>query len=74
VDEIGSAVAAWQVEEAMNRLTPDHRRVVVDVYYRGRTSAQAAERLGIPEGTVRSRLFYALRALKVALDELGWER
>lgn len=72
-DEISAAVVAWQVEEGMNRLTDDHRRVVVEVYYRGRTSGQAAERLGIPEGTVRSRLFYALRALKVALDELGWE-
>lgn len=72
-DEIGSAVVSWQVEEAMSRLTADHRKVVVEVYYRGRTSREAAVCLGIPEGTVRSRLFYALKALKVALDELGWE-
>jgi RNA polymerase sigma-70 factor (ECF subfamily) len=32
-----------------------------------------AEELGIPDGTVRSRLFYALKALKLVLEEMGWE-
>ena len=34
---------------------------------------ELALELGIPEGTVRSRLYYALRALRLTLDEMGWE-
>ena len=63
----------WLVEEALRRLRPEHRSVVVEIYYRGRPSSEVAALLGIPEGTVRSRLFYALKALRLALDEVGWE-
>ena len=62
---------SWVVSEAITRLSSDHRSVLLDCYYRGLPVAEAARHLGIPEGTVKSRTFYALRALKVALEEMG---
>jgi RNA polymerase sigma-70 factor (ECF subfamily) len=49
----------------------DHRKVVIELYYRRRTVTEAAKALGIPTGTVKSRSFYALRALRDALEERG---
>ncbi len=72
-DEVERAMASWQVEEAIRQLTPEHRCVLVEIYFRGRTSKEMAERLDIPEGTVRSRLYYALRSLKPILEKMGWE-
>jgi RNA polymerase sigma-70 factor (ECF subfamily) len=62
---------SWVVAEAVTRLSPDHRAVLLECYYRGRPVAEAARRLGVPEGTVKSRTHYALRALKMALEEMG---
>jgi len=72
-DAVEQAMVGWQVEEAIRRLRPEHRQVLVDTYYRGRSGRDVAEALGIPEGTVRSRLFYALRTLRLTLEEMGWE-
>ena len=62
---------SWVVAEALTRLSPEHRAVLLECYYRGRSVAEAARRLGVPEGTVKSRTHYALRALRLALEELG---
>lgn len=62
---------SWAVAEALASLRPDHRDVLVETYYRGRSVAEAAATLGIPAGTVRSRTFYALKAFKLALQERG---
>jgi RNA polymerase sigma-70 factor (ECF subfamily) len=43
----------------------------VATYYRGMTVAETAEELGVPVGTVKSRAYYALRALRLALTERG---
>ena len=67
VEPLDEALLAWQVEEAMRRIGEDHRRVLVETYYRGRPYAEVAEELGVPEGTVKSRVYYGLRALRVAL-------
>jgi RNA polymerase sigma-70 factor, ECF subfamily len=72
-DDVEGALVSWQVEEAIRRLRPEHRQVLVETYYRGRRSREVAQELSIPEGTVRSRLFYGLRALRLILDEMGWE-
>lgn len=61
----------WLVEEALGRLSDDHRTVLIECYYRGQSTRAAAERLGIPEGTVKSRSHYALRALRLVLAEMG---
>lgn len=62
---------SWVVAEALDRLSADHREVLVECFYRGQSVAQAALHLGIPAGTVKSRTHYALRALRLALEELG---
>jgi RNA polymerase sigma-70 factor (ECF subfamily) len=59
------------VVAALRTLSPEHRDVVLECYFRGSSVAQAAETLGIPPGTVKSRAHYALKALRLALDELG---
>jgi RNA polymerase sigma-70 factor, ECF subfamily len=71
VEEADRAVEAWTVADALNRLSPAHRQVLVECFYRGHSVAEAAERLGVPLGTVKSRTHYALRALRVALEESG---
>ncbi len=73
VDPLESSVNGLLVSEALRRIGPDHRTVLVETYFRGRTYAEVSQRLGIPEGTARSRTFYALRAMRVALEEMGWE-
>jgi len=70
--ELDHALLAWQVEEALTRLSGDHRVVLVEIHLRGRPLADVARELGIPVGTVKSRAYYALRALRVVLEELGW--
>ena len=65
------ALEAWHMAEALRSLTADHREVIIETYYRDRSVAQAAERLGIPPGTVKSRLYHGLRNLRVALQDRG---
>ena len=45
--------------------------MIVELYYRDRSVADAARELGVPEGTVKSRAYYALRALRAACEERG---
>ncbi|GIJ49556.1 RNA polymerase sigma factor [Virgisporangium aliadipatigenens] len=68
-DAVERMVAVQTVRSSLPALTPEHRSVLVELYYRGSTTAEAAERLGIPEGTVKSRTFYALRALGIAIGD-----
>ena len=71
VDQVDSMLDTWIVAEALDRLTPEHREVIVECYYRGRSTAEAAETLQIPVGTVKSRTHYALRALRLTMQEMG---
>lgn len=70
-DEADRVLESWGVADALRALRPEHRQVLVQTYYLGRSVAEAAAELGIPGGTVKSRTFYALRALKLALEERG---
>ena len=70
-DEVNSALDRMLIGDAMAQLSADHRAVVRRSYYLGWTTAQIAEDLQIAEGTVKSRLHYALRALRLALQEKG---
>jgi RNA polymerase sigma-70 factor (ECF subfamily) len=72
-DQLEQALLAWQIEEALRRIGDAHRRVVLETYFRRRPYAEVADELGIPEGTVKSRVYYALRALRLALEEMGWD-
>jgi RNA polymerase sigma-70 factor (ECF subfamily) len=71
VDHTDQLLQSWVVADAVLTLSPDHRNVLLECFYRGRSVAEAARRLGIPEGTVKSRTHYALRALKLTLEEMG---
>lgn len=66
-DHAERAAEMLDVREAVKTLTPEHREVLVLVYFRGASVAEAAETLGIPPGTVKSRAYYALRALRRVL-------
>src|SRR6185312_10687717 len=70
-DGIDEALERWLVSDALATLAPAHREALLHTYYAGRTVTEAATVLGIPVGTVKSRVFYGLRALKLALEERG---
>jgi RNA polymerase sigma-70 factor (ECF subfamily) len=62
------------VSDALRSLSPEHRHAVVNTYYLGRSAAEVAREEGIAEGTLRSRMHYALRALRLAMQERGVTR
>lgn len=70
-DESDRVLQSVLVTEALQRLRKPHREVLLECYYRGSSVAQAAARLGIPPGTVKSRTHYALAALRLELEEMG---
>jgi RNA polymerase sigma-70 factor (ECF subfamily) len=70
-DQVDSILASVVVTDALQSLSAQHRAVIGEVYFRGSSTAQAAHALGIPPGTVKSRSYYALRALRSALEERG---
>ncbi|WKX70632.1 sigma-70 family RNA polymerase sigma factor [Streptomyces sp. XD-27] len=70
-DEIDRALRLMTISDALGDLTEAHREALVETYFKGRTVSEAAEVLGVPAGTVRSRVFYALRSLRLSLEERG---
>lgn len=70
-DEVDSALDRLLIGEAMAQLSTEHRAVVRRSYYLRWTTGQIAADLGIAEGTVKSRLHYALRALRLTLQEMA---
>jgi RNA polymerase sigma-70 factor (ECF subfamily) len=72
-DHAQGVVDAMTVLGALEGLSQQHRDVLVEIYYRGRSVAEAAERLGVAPGTVKSRSYYALRALRAAMSSGGTE-
>jgi RNA polymerase sigma-70 factor (ECF subfamily) len=73
-DRTDQLLLSWVVAEALTQLSREHRAVLLECYYRGQSVAEASRRLGVPEGTVKSRTHYALRALRLSLEELGVSR
>ncbi|MGW2564538.1 sigma-70 family RNA polymerase sigma factor [Streptomyces sp. NPDC001514] len=71
-DVTDRAVAVLDVRAAVRSLSPEHRAVLVQIYFQGRSVAEAAEALGIPAGTVKSRSYHALRRLAHCLP--GYSR
>ena len=72
-DSFERALLRWQVSAALERLTPEHRQVIRLAHFQGLTLREISERTGIPLGTVKSRTSYALRGLRLALEEMGVE-
>jgi RNA polymerase sigma-70 factor (ECF subfamily) len=73
-DHLETAMLGWQMESALQRLDPEHRMIITELYFNGRSGREVAELFAIPEGTVRSRTFYALRMLRILFEEAGWDQ
>jgi len=68
-DHAEATVTSIVMARALATLSPSHRAAVHEVYYSGRTCPEAAVRLGVPEGTVKSRIHHAVRQLRLAIEE-----
>lgn len=62
---------AWVVEEALQRISEEHRTAIIETHLKERPYSEVAAENGIPVGTLRSRVFYGLKALRAAMDEMG---
>lgn len=71
-DPTERVLLSMQIEEALGRIGSEHRTVIVEVCYRGRPYAEVATELGVPVGTLRSRMYYGLKTLRLALEEVGY--
>ncbi len=69
-EPIERALLRWQVQSALERLTPEHREVVRLAHLGGLSVGEIADLTGVPTGTVKSRTYYALQNLRLALDEM----
>jgi RNA polymerase sigma-70 factor (ECF subfamily) len=72
-DALDHALLTWQVSAALERLTPEHRQVIRLAHFQGMRLREIAELTGLPLGTVKSRVSYALRGMRLALEEMGVE-
>ena len=70
-DATSAVLDRWLIADALRDLSAQHREVIVAAYYEGRPLAEIGRALGIPEGTVKSRLHYGLRSLRLLLQEKG---
>ena len=70
-DPSAALVGQWLVEEALRRISEHHRAAIVLTQLQERPYDEAAAELGVPVGTLRSRVFYGLKALRAAMDEMG---
>lgn len=73
-DQVDTALDRILLSTALSQLSDEHRAVVRRAYYQGWSTGQIADDLQIPEGTVKSRLHYAVRALRLNLQEMGVTR
>lgn len=64
-------LSRMDVSQALAGLSPEHREVILEIYFADRSVAQASADLGVPQGTIKSRCYYALRALRVLCEEKG---
>lgn len=69
-DRLDPVLRRILVEEALRRLGEDHRTALVETYLADRPYPEVAARLGVPESTLRSRVFYGLKALRVVMEEM----
>jgi RNA polymerase sigma-70 factor (ECF subfamily) len=60
------------LEEALRRVAPEHRHVLIEVVILDRPQDAVAADLRVPVGTVKSRVFYGLRSLRKSLEAIGW--
>jgi RNA polymerase sigma-70 factor (ECF subfamily) len=73
-DEVNAALDRLLIGDALAQLSPEHRAVIVRSFHLGWPTALIAADLRIAEGTVKSRLHYALRMLRLRMHEAGVTR
>jgi RNA polymerase sigma-70 factor, ECF subfamily len=64
-------LVAHEVADVLEVLSAAHRAVIDQLFFQDRSVAEAAAVLGVPEGTIKSRAYYAMRALRAACEERG---
>lgn len=65
---------AVAIRRCLEMLTPDHREVIDLVYYQEKSVKEVADIVGIPENTVKTRMFHARQKLSVTMREAGIDR
>ncbi|MCG5214017.1 sigma-70 family RNA polymerase sigma factor [Streptosporangium sp. KLBMP 9127] len=70
-DETDHLLRQVVVADALSSLSPAHRQILNETILRDRSVNEAAAALGIPVGTVKSRVYYAIRAARLAMEERG---
>ena len=70
-DETDAVLDAWVIADVLLTLSEQHRRAIVNAYYMGNSVAEIARLEEVPVGTIKSRLHYALAALRLSLQERG---
>jgi RNA polymerase sigma-70 factor (ECF subfamily) len=70
-DDTDRVLQSMTVSDALRELSQSHREILIETYFRGRTVPEAADVLNLPLGTAKSRVYYALRALRTALQQRG---
>jgi RNA polymerase sigma-70 factor (ECF subfamily) len=73
-DLAGGVVDRSVVARALGAVSPDHRTAIVETYLRDRSYADVAQELGVSVSTLRSRVFYGLKQLRVVLDSMEVQR
>ncbi|MES4886064.1 sigma-70 family RNA polymerase sigma factor [Streptomyces sp. NPDC000349] len=66
-DSVEHLLSSMLLREAFKQLSPIHREVLYETYYAGRSMHEAGQVLGVPTGTVKSRVHYAIRSLRLAM-------
>lgn len=70
-DQTNAVLDAWVISDVLSTLSEAHRRAIISAYYLGNSVAEIAKEEGVAVGTVKSRLHYALAALRLSLQERG---
>lgn len=70
-DQVAQTLDTILINESIHRLSPQHREVIKALYFDDLTILEAADRLDVAVGTIKSRSYYAVRALRVVFDEMG---
>jgi len=71
IDPFDRLLASIQLDDALKRLSPEHRELVIEVHFNGRTCDDVGKELGIPASTARTRLYFGVRSLRLILEENG---
>ncbi|MFD1517580.1 sigma-70 family RNA polymerase sigma factor [Pseudonocardia yunnanensis] len=69
-DDVDRALQRRALADALDKLTPKHRDVLIERYFKSRSVAETAQELGVSPGTVKSRTHHAFRALQELISEV----